>query len=139
VHTILSELVAQGVRIALDDFGTGYSGLSYLHTFPLNKVKIDRSFVTQLNSGDRSLTLLKGVARLSSSLGLSVAVEGIETPEQLEIIAAEDAVDEVQGYLFSMPLPVAQIRKFIAVHASRSDLPSVSGKSGGKGRHTQAA
>ncbi|MCW5714601.1 MAG: EAL domain-containing protein [Bauldia sp.] len=139
VRTILGELVAQGVRIALDDFGTGYSGLSYLHTFPLNKVKIDRSFVAQLNSGDRSLTLLKGVARLSSSLGLSVAVEGIETQEQLEIIAAEDTVDEVQGYLFSMPLPVAQIRKFIAVHADDSDLSFTGGNPGGKMRQTEAA
>ena len=139
VRTILSELVAQGVRIALDDFGTGYSGLSYLHTFPLNKVKIDRSFVTQLNSGDRSLTLLKGVARLSSSLGLSVAVEGIETQEQLDMIAAEDAVEEVQGYLFSMPLPVAQARKFIALHAAEGGLPFAGSKASGVPRRIEAA
>ena len=120
VRAMLQELVAAGVRISLDDFGTGYSGLSYLHTFPLNKVKIDRSFVAQLHSGDRSLTLLRGVARLSAALGLSVAVEGIETNEQLDIIASEAAVDEAQGYLFSMPLPSAQIRDLIASQAEPS-------------------
>jgi len=113
-RAMLEQLVEAGVRISLDDFGTGYSGLSYLQTFPLNKVKIDRSFVTELHSGDRSLTLLRGMAKLSSALGLSVVVEGIETPEQLDIVAAEGTVDEAQGYLFSVPLPARQLRDLIA-------------------------
>ena len=102
-----------GVRISLDDFGTGYSGLSYLHTFPLHKVKIDRSFVQSLAAGDRSLTLLKGVANLSAALGMTVAVEGIETEEQLATIAAENCIDEAQGYLFSIPIPGRQIRDLL--------------------------
>src|ERR1700730_13571144 len=77
-HDVLSQLRATGVRISLDDFGTGYSSLSYLHNFPLQKVKIDRSFLEGIDS-DRPLTLLRGVARLSADLGMSVVVEGIET------------------------------------------------------------
>ncbi len=114
VRSMLQELVEAGVRISLDDFGTGYSGLSYLQTFPLDKVKIDRSFVAELHSGDRSLTLLRGMAKLSAALGLSVTVEGIETVEQLEIITAEGTVDEAQGYVFSVPLPSKQICELIA-------------------------
>jgi diguanylate cyclase (GGDEF)-like protein len=110
---MLQELRDMGVRISLDDFGTGYSGLSYLHTFPLQKVKIDRSFVQSLTAGDRSLTLLKGVANLSAALGMSVAVEGIETEEQLATIAAENCIDEAQGYLFSIPIPGRQIRELL--------------------------
>lgn len=139
VRAILDRFVEMGVRIALDDFGTGYSGLSYLHTFPLNKVKVDRSFVSQLQSSDRSLTLLKGVARLSAALGLSVVVEGVETAEQLAIIASEDAVDEVQGYFFSVPLPVDQIRQFIASHASGSGQDLTGSSAAGKKRRIEAA
>src|SRR6185437_5470651 len=75
-HDVLSQLNAIGVRISLDDFGTGYSSLSYLHNFPLQKVKIDRSFLEGIDT-DRPLTLLRGVARLSADLGMSVVVEGI--------------------------------------------------------------
>ena len=95
------------MRISLDDFGTGYSSLSYLHSFPLNKVKIDRSFLQGVDTGDRSLNLLRGVARLSADLGMAVAVEGIETEEQFALVAAEDSVDEVQGFLFSPAIPIA--------------------------------
>ena len=87
-HDVLSQLHSLGVRISLDDFGTGYSSLSYLHNFPLQKVKIDRSFLEGIDS-DRPLTLLRGVARLSADLGMSVVVEGIETNEQLELIGAD--------------------------------------------------
>jgi hypothetical protein len=77
---VLSQLHSLGVRISLDDFGTGYSSLSYLHNFPLQKVKIDRSFLEGIDS-DRPLTLLRGVARLSADLGMTVVVEGVETNE----------------------------------------------------------
>jgi diguanylate cyclase (GGDEF)-like protein len=109
----LEQLRELGVSISLDDFGTGYSGLSYLHALPLNKVKIDRRFVQGVQAGGRSLTLLRGVARLSSELGMLVAVEGIETEEQLGIIAREEDVDEAQGYLFSVPIPARQIRELL--------------------------
>jgi diguanylate cyclase (GGDEF)-like protein len=118
-HDVLSQLRALGVRISLDDFGTGYSSLSYLHNFPLQKVKIDRSFLEGIDT-DRPLTLLRGVARLSADLGMSVVVEGIETNEQLELISADGTVTEAQGYLFSRPVPVARIRQLLnASHGRR--------------------
>ncbi len=118
-HDVLSQLRALGVRISLDDFGTGYSSLSYLHNFPLQKVKIDRSFLEGIDT-DRPLTLLRGVARLSADLGMSVVVEGIETNEQLELINAEGTVTEAQGYLFSRPVPAVRIRQLLnASHGRR--------------------
>jgi diguanylate cyclase (GGDEF)-like protein len=111
-HEALSQLHAAGVRISLDDFGTGYSSLSYLHNFPLQKVKIDRSFLEGIDT-DRPLMLLRGVARLSADLGMTVVVEGIETNDQLELIAADGTVTEAQGYLFSHPVPASRIRQLL--------------------------
>jgi len=119
VHDVLVKLANAGVRISLDDFGTGYSSLSYLHNFPLHKVKIDRSFLEDINS-DRPLTLLRGVARLSAELGMQVVVEGIETSKQLELISADGTVSEAQGFLFSAPVPALQIRELLnASHGRR--------------------
>jgi diguanylate cyclase (GGDEF)-like protein len=125
-HDVLSQLREIGVRISLDDFGTGYSSLSYLHNFPLQKVKIDRSFLEGIDT-DRPLTLLRGVARLSADLGMSVVVEGIETNEQLELISTDGTVTEAQGYLFSRPVPAVRIRQLLnASHGRRSpDEPLV--------------
>jgi diguanylate cyclase (GGDEF)-like protein len=129
-HDVLSQLRTIGVRISLDDFGTGYSSLSYLHNFPLQKVKIDRSFLEGIDT-DRPLTLLRGVARLSADLGMSVVVEGIETNEQLELISSDGTVTEAQGYLFSRPVPAIRVRQLLnASHGRRpsdersGDLPS---------------
>ncbi|CCD93452.1 putative diguanylate cyclase (GGDEF)/phosphodiesterase (EAL) [Bradyrhizobium sp. ORS 375] len=119
-HDVLSQLHMLGVRISLDDFGTGYSSLSYLHNFPLEKVKIDRSFLEGIDS-DRPLTLLRGVARLSADLGMSVVVEGIETNEQLELVSVDGTVTEAQGYLFSRPVPAVRIRQLLnASHGRRT-------------------
>jgi diguanylate cyclase (GGDEF)-like protein len=124
-HDVLSQLRAIGVRISLDDFGTGYSSLSYLHNFPLQKVKIDRSFLEGIDS-DRPLTLLRGVARLSADLGMSVVVEGIETNEQLELISADGTVTEAQGYLFSRPVPAMRVRQLLdASHGRRPAVQSL--------------
>ncbi len=76
------------MRIALDDFGTGYSSLSYLHKLPLDKIKIDRSFLMDVSQNPRSLELLKGIVNLSRPLGLTVTVEGVETFEQMKILVA---------------------------------------------------
>ncbi|MES2030247.1 MAG: EAL domain-containing protein [Pseudomonadota bacterium] len=118
-HDALAQLHAAGCRISLDDFGTGYSSLSYLHNFPLQKVKIDRSFLEGIDT-DRPLTLLRGVARLSADLGMTVVVEGIETNEQLELISADGTISEAQGYLFSRPVPATRIRQLLdASHGRR--------------------
>jgi diguanylate cyclase (GGDEF)-like protein len=120
----LQQLHAEGVRISLDDFGTGYSSLSYLHNFPLQKVKIDRSFLEGIDT-DRPLTLLRGVARLSADLGMSVVVEGIETNEQLELISADGTVTEAQGYLFSRPVPASRVRELLVASHARSGEANV--------------
>ncbi|MBI3701851.1 MAG: EAL domain-containing protein [Afipia sp.] len=128
---VLRQLREAGVRISLDDFGTGYSSLSYLHNFPLQKVKIDRSFLEGIGN-DRPLTLLRGVARLSADLGMSVVVEGIETNEQLELVGADGTVTEAQGFLFSRPVPAAQVRELLKASHARSEpiaLPDKKAKS----------
>jgi diguanylate cyclase (GGDEF)-like protein len=109
----LKQLAEIGVKISLDDFGTAYSSLSYLHSFPFHKVKIDQSFLQDLNDDQRRITLLHGITRLSAQLGLRVVVEGVETEEQLELLAAEDSIDEVQGYLLCRPMPAADLRKLL--------------------------
>ena len=103
-----------GVRISLDDFGTGFSSLSYLHQLPLDKVKIDRSFVESIRKDERSLILLSGVTRMAADLGLLVIVEGVEEVEQLNILKEKVHLDQVQGYLFGKPMPSQDIRAFIA-------------------------
>ncbi|HVY18732.1 MAG TPA: EAL domain-containing protein [Bauldia sp.] len=113
-RAILDELRDLGVRLSLDDFGTGYSSLSYLQSLPLNKVKIDRSFLEGLDTGDRALVLLRGIARLSGELGLAVTVEGVETVEQLALIAAEPSVTEAQGWLFAPALPAREVRTLLS-------------------------
>jgi predicted signal transduction protein with EAL and GGDEF domain len=105
----IEELKQIGVRIALDDFGTGYSSLSYLHKLPLDKIKIDRSFLMDVTQNPRSLELLKGIVNLSRPLGLSVTVEGVETFEQLKILALQVKPDLVQGFLFGSALSASGI------------------------------
>jgi EAL domain-containing protein (putative c-di-GMP-specific phosphodiesterase class I) len=103
-----------GVRISLDDFGTGYSGLNYLHRFQLDKAKIDRQLVAELATSNRSLALLRGVARPCRDLGMLVAVEGIETQEEADIIALEPHIGEVQGFLFSRPLQLPELERVLS-------------------------
>jgi diguanylate cyclase (GGDEF)-like protein len=122
MRQILRRLNDYGIRISLDDFGTGYSSLSYLHSLPLDKVKIDRSFLEGLETGARPLVLLRGITKLSAELGLSVTVEGIETPEQLALIAAEPSVTEAQGFLFSPAVPDLEIRAMLLTQPSPMEL-----------------
>jgi len=102
---ILTELRSMGMSIAIDDFGTGYSSLSYLDMLPLNKVKIDRSFVRDLTKDPKKLKLLRGVVNLARELGLEVVVEGVETEDQLVMISDNNCADIIQGYIFGTPMP----------------------------------
>lgn len=102
---ILTELRSMGMSIAIDDFGTGYSSLSYLDMLPLNKVKIDRSFVRDLTKDAKKLKLLRGVVHLARELGLEVVVEGVETEDQLVMISDNNCADIIQGYIFGTPMP----------------------------------
>jgi diguanylate cyclase (GGDEF)-like protein len=101
----LDSLRAQGLRISLDDFGTGYSSLSYLLSFPLDRIKIDRSFTMGLGIQERASVLVEGVSAMSRRLGMSVLIEGVETAKQLRMIEGLGTISEAQGYLFSRPVP----------------------------------
>ncbi|MHC2105509.1 EAL domain-containing protein [Methylobacterium sp. CM6246] len=109
---ILHSLKALGVRVSMDDFGTGYSSLSYLRSFPFDKIKIDQSFVRDLCVKDGTDFIVRAVIGLGSSLGMTTTAEGVETEAQLAHLRAEGC-DEVQGYLISRPVPVAQVSEVI--------------------------
>jgi len=108
---ILTQLHDLGVRIALDDFGTGYSSLSNLRKFPFDKIKIDRSFISDLSTANvDALAVVRSVARLGVSLGMSTTAEGVETKEQLAHVRAEGCT-EMQGYYICPPSPAAEIAR----------------------------
>ena len=99
-----------GVSIAMDDFGSGYSSLGYLRRFPFDKIKIDRSFISEVANECESLAIVRAVATLARELGISTLAEGVETVEQREIVHAEGCT-EMQGYLFSPPRPLDEVGK----------------------------
>ncbi|MFK4485502.1 EAL domain-containing protein [Bradyrhizobium sp. USDA 336] len=106
--TTLHELRAMGVRISLDDFGTGYSSLSYLRSFPFDKIKIDRSFVSELATREDSMAIIRAVTGLGRSLGIVTTAEGVENNTQLELLRREGCT-QAQGYLFSKPRPASDV------------------------------
>ncbi|MET4390513.1 diguanylate cyclase (GGDEF)-like protein [Bradyrhizobium sp. F1.4.3] len=106
--TTLHELRGMGVRISLDDFGTGYSSLSYLRSFPFDKIKIDRSFVSELATRQDSMAIIRAVTGLGRSLGIVTTAEGVENDAQLELLRREGCT-QAQGYLFSMPRPASDV------------------------------
>jgi predicted signal transduction protein with EAL and GGDEF domain len=108
----LHQLRALGVRIAMDDFGTGYSSLTYLQSFPFDRIKIDRSFVKDIAENAGSLNIVRAVAALANGLGMKATAEGVETRQQLDTITSEGCT-EVQGFLFSHPLPAREIERLL--------------------------
>ncbi|MGE7413332.1 putative bifunctional diguanylate cyclase/phosphodiesterase [Methylobacterium tarhaniae] len=136
LHT-LHRLRDLGVRVSMDDFGTGYSSLSYLRAFPFDKIKIDRSFVSDMDAkdgpgGKDSLSpkadgeaIIRAIAGLGRSLGMTTVAEGVETPEQLRRIRAEGCTD-VQGYLISKPLPADDLLRLLSApdRPARTGAPS---------------
>ena len=109
---LLQEFRQLGVKLAMDDFGTGYSSLSYLRSFRFDKIKVDRSFISDLPMSNESLAIIRAVAGIGRTLGITTTVEGVETEAQLRAIKAE-GFDEAQGYLFARPLPAEQIPELI--------------------------
>ncbi len=107
---VLHQLRALGIRIAMDDFGTGYSSLTYLQCFPFDKIKIDRSFVKDITENAGSLNIVRAIAALAKGMGMTATAEGVETSEQRDRIKSEGCA-EMQGYLFSKPLPAAEIER----------------------------
>ena len=109
---VLGALKALGVTLTLDDFGTGYSNLSYLKRFPLDKLKLDQSFVRDMTQSSEALAIAQAVITLAHGLHLAVVAEGVETEEQLTLLRRQGC-DEMQGYFFSKPLPVALCTKLL--------------------------
>ncbi len=115
---ILNQLRARGFSLSLDDFGTGYSSLSYLHRFPINTLKIDRSFVQKLEPGVSSFEIVRSITELARSLRMDVVAEGVETNAQSEQLKALSC-EMVQGYLFSKPLDAADAADYLSQQLDR--------------------
>lgn len=122
---ILHALRDMGVRIALDDFGTGYSSLSYFRSFPFDKIKIDRAFISNLEVTSDAIAIVKAIVQLGKSLGMSITAEGIETEGQLDAVRLQGC-SEIQGYLFSPPLPEELIGELLHRPVSHKDLRQAS-------------
>jgi EAL domain-containing protein (putative c-di-GMP-specific phosphodiesterase class I) len=101
-----------GIRVAVDDFGTGYASLGYLKRFPLDALKLDRSFVTGLPSSADDVSIARDVIGMAHSLGLKVIAAGVETQAQKDFLARHGC-DEMQGYLLSRPVPTAECEKLL--------------------------
>ena len=115
---ILNDLKAMGIRIAMDDFGTGYSSLSYLQRFPFDKIKIDRSFVSELTANGDAIAIVRAVINLGQNLGMATTAEGVETNDQAVFLTGQGC-DEVQGFYYARPMPALEIASIVkAIKAS---------------------
>ena len=110
---LLTELKALGVRIAVDDFGTGYSSLAYLRQFPVDSLKIDRTFITNLAISSEAHALTHTLIQLGKALGLETLAEGVEQQDQVRQLQLEGC-DLVQGFLFARPLAPDALERFLA-------------------------
>ena len=119
---LLNQLRELGVRISMDDFGTGYSSIGYLRSFPFDKIKIDQSFVRDLLVDKGSLAIVRAIAGLGVSFGMTTTAEGVETEEQMRCLNLEGCI-EVQGYLYSKPIPSADIVRLLSELDDRRPQP----------------
>jgi len=125
----LSQLKDLGVRLSIDDFGTGYSSLSYLSRFPLDELKIDRSFVIDLDKSENDASLVIAIIAMARSMRLQLVAEGVETHEQYHFLRNHGA-SVIQGYLFSKPVPLAELKPLLAPGHFREQLQQLNSSSG---------
>lgn len=118
----INALKSLGIRIALDDFGTGYSSLSYLRNLAVDYIKIDRSFVTEIATNGRDRAVARATIELAAALDIRVVAECVETEAQAAFFAGVQG-GELQGYLFSKPLPVHELRLYLATQAASDSTP----------------
>lgn len=109
---ILDELKALGIKIALDDFGTGYSSLSYLRILPINKLKLDKSFIDEIHLSESNKSIVEGLIELAHKIGITVIAEGVEIKDQYSVLRDINC-DEIQGYYFSRPISADEFERFI--------------------------
>ena len=108
----IKQLTELGVSVAIDDFGIGYTSLSYLKLFPIQKLKIDRSFISKLLSSPQDVAITEAIVNLGRNLNLNAVAEGVETSEQAEILRQMNC-SSVQGYFFSHPLPALEFQQWL--------------------------
>jgi EAL domain-containing protein (putative c-di-GMP-specific phosphodiesterase class I) len=116
---MLDELRNLGVRLSIDDFGTGYSSLNYLHRFPVETLKIDRSFIGTMDQDDRNQNIVRAIISLAHNLKMKVVAEGAETAEQVAMLA-EMHCDYVQGFYFYRPMPASEVESLLEDLSSRA-------------------
>ena len=117
----LAALKALGVQLSIDDFGTGYSSLAYLKRFDIDRLKVDKSFIHDMLTNPADMAITRAIIALGHTLGLKIVAEGVEDLATVQVLDALDC-EELQGFHFTRPLPVAQLQEWVLQHASRPAL-----------------